>query len=57
MLDRVMTTSLEDVVETDEVGLDVGIRIGDGISYTCLGCQIHHHVEIVDLSAILPFTK
>ena len=43
MVDMMMTTALENIVETDEVALDVGIGIGDRITHTCLSSKIDDH--------------
>ena len=37
----------EDVVEADEVALDVGIRVRDGIADAGLGGEVHDDVEVV----------
>jgi len=47
VLHRMVAAGLEDVVEADEVGLDISIGIGDGIADTCLGGQVHYHIEMV----------
>lgn len=38
---------LQDVVETDEVALNVGIGIGDGVAHARLGCEVYHHLKVV----------
>ena len=37
----------EDVVEADEIALDVGIRVRDGIADAGLGGEVHDDVEVV----------
>ena len=41
-----VAAGLQDVVEADEVALDVGIRIGDGVPDSGLGGQVHHHIGL-----------
>ena len=38
---------LEDVVEADEVGLDVGVGVGDGVADAGLGGEVDDDVEVV----------
>ncbi len=40
MLDGVVAAGFEDVVEADEVGFYVGVRICDGIPYAGLGGEV-----------------
>lgn len=47
MLDGVMPTGLEDVVETYDVALDIGIGVLDAVAYTGLGRQVHDDVEMM----------
>lgn len=47
MLHRMMAAGFENVVETDEVGLNIGIRVGDAVSHACLGCKIDHELRLV----------
>ena len=42
-----MTASFKYVVETDKVALDISIRIGDAVSYSCLGCEVYNNRDIV----------
>ena len=42
-----VTTCFKDVVETDEVALDISIRIGDAVTYTCLSSEIYNNRDIV----------
>lgn len=42
-----MAAGFQDIVETYEVALDIGIRVGDAITYTCLGCKINNDIGIV----------
>ena len=47
MLDRVVAASLEDVKEADEVTLQIGARVLDGVTDARLGGEVHHDVEAV----------
>lgn len=47
VLDRVVTAGLEDVEEPDEVALEVGARVLDGVAHARLGGEVHHDVEAV----------
>lgn len=47
VLDRVVTAGLEHVEEADEVALEVGTRILDGVAHARLGGEVHHDVEAV----------
>ena len=47
VLDRVVAAGLEHVEETDEVALEVGTRILDGVAHARLGGEVHHDVEAV----------
>ena len=47
----------EDVVEADEVGLDIGIGVGDAIAHTSLGCEVDNDLGIKERSAISPLIK
>ena len=40
MFHFVVATGLEDVVESDEVTLDVGVGVGDAVAHACLGGQV-----------------
>ena len=42
---RMIAAGLQNIVEADDIGFDVGIGIGDGIADTGLRRQIHHHVK------------
>lgn len=45
--DRVVAAGLEHVEEADEVALEVGTRILDGVAHARLGGEVHHDVEAV----------
>lgn len=47
MLDRVVAAGLEHIEESDEVALQVGARILDGVAHARLGGEVHHDVEAV----------
>lgn len=36
-----MSAGFKDVVESYHVGLDMGIRVDDAVTYSCLGCEVH----------------
>ena len=47
MLHHVVAAGLEDVVESDEVALDVGVGIGDAVAHACLGGEVDHYGYLV----------
>ena len=47
MFHFVVAAGLEDVVETDEVALDVGVGIGDAVAHACLGGEVNHYRYLV----------
>lgn len=47
VLDRVVAAGLEDVEEADEVALQVGARVLDGVADARLGGKVHNDVEAV----------
>ena len=47
MFHFVVAAGLEDVVESDEVALDVGIGVGDAVAHACLGGQVDHYCYLV----------
>ena len=47
MLNFMMTASFKYVVETDEVALDICVRIGDAVTYSCLGGEVHHYGNVI----------
>ena len=47
MLYLVMTASLQDVIESYEIALNISIRIRNTITYACLSCQIYNHRNLV----------
>lgn len=47
VLDRVVAAGLEHVEESDEVALEVGARVLDGVADARLGGEVHHDVEAV----------
>lgn len=42
-----VTAGLKDVEEADEVALEVGARVLDGVAHARLGSEVHHDVETV----------
>ena len=42
-----MAAGFEDVIETDEVGLDVSVGIGDAIAHASLGSQVHDNMRLI----------
>lgn len=47
MLDGVVAAGLQDVEEADEVALEVGARVLDGVADARLGSEVHHYIEAV----------
>lgn len=47
VLDRVVAAGLEHVEEADEVALEVGARVLDGVADARLGGEVHHNIEAV----------
>ena len=47
VLDRVVAAGLEHVEEADEVALEVGARVLDGVADARLGGEVHHYIEAV----------
>lgn len=45
--DRVVAAGLEHVEEADEVALQIGARVLDGVADARLGSEVHHYVEAV----------
>lgn len=42
-----VAAGLEDVVEADEVGLDIGTGVGDAVAHTGLGGEVDHYLGLV----------
>ena len=42
-----VSTSLQNIIEPNHVAHDIGIRIGDAITYTSLGSEVHHHLRLI----------
>ena len=47
VFDLIVAACFQDVVESDEVALDVGIRVCDGIADACLGGEVHDDGKVV----------
>ena len=47
MLHFVVAAGLEDVVESDEVALDIGVGIGDAVAHACLGGEVDDYCYLV----------
>ena len=47
MLNFMMTASFKYVIETDKVALDISIGISDAVTYSCLGCEIYNHGNVI----------
>ena len=47
MLYFMMATGFQYIVETDEVALNIGIGVGNAITHTGLGCEVHHYSDIM----------
>ena len=42
-----MAAGLQNVIEADDVGFDICVRIGDGVAHTSLGRQVHNNLGFV----------
>ena len=40
-----MSAGFKDVVEAYHVGLDMGIRVDDAVTDSCLGCEVHDNLR------------
>lgn len=47
MLDLVVATCLQDIVETDKVALYISVGIGDAVADSCLSCEVHDNGNLV----------
>lgn len=47
MLDFVVTASLQNIVETDKVALNISIGIGDAVADSCLSGKVHDNSNLV----------
>ena len=47
MFHFVVAARLENVVESDEVALDIGVGVGDAVAHACLGGQVDHYCYLV----------
>ena len=47
MLYLVMTASLKDIIEANEVALDISIWINNTITYSCLSSKVDYNVYVV----------
>ena len=47
MFHFVVAARLEDVVETDEVALDIGVGVGDAVAHACLGGEVDDYCYLV----------
>ena len=47
MLHFVVAACLKDVVESDEIGFHIGVRVGNGITHSGLGCEIDYDSRAV----------
>ena len=55
MLHLMMTASLQNIVESNQVTLDISIRIRDRISHASLSSQIHHHLWLMLLKELVHY--
>ena len=42
MFDALMATTLQDIDKPHQIGIDVSMRIGQGIPHACLGRKMYH---------------
>ena len=47
MFDFVVTASLQDIVESDEVALDVSVGISNAVADSCLSGEVHNNDNLV----------
>lgn len=47
MLYFVVTAGFKDVVESNEVGFDIGIGIGDAVAYASLCSKVHNNLRLI----------
>ena len=47
MLDSVVAASFEYVQESDQIALQIRVRVGYRIAHPCLSGQIDHFVEVL----------
>ena len=47
MPDVAVPATFEDIAESDQIGIDVTVRVVDGVAHAGLGGEIDHHVETV----------
>lgn len=47
MLYAAVPASFQDIDKTHQVRIDVGMRVDQGISHSCLGRKIHDRIEPV----------
>ena len=52
MFHAAVSTAFENVSESDQIGIDIGLGIGDRISYPCLRRQMHYGVELLFLKKL-----
>ena len=48
-----MTTGLEDIVESDKIGLNIGIGIGDGVAHAGLCRKVHNDSRLIPAEKII----
>ena len=46
MLHRIAPAGLQDIVEAYHIALDISVWIFDGVTYTCLGGEVHHYGDM-----------
>ena len=47
MLHGIIAAGFQNVIEANHVTLDVGVRVGDGVTHTSLSTQIDHNIRMV----------
>ena len=48
-----MTTSLQDIIETNEVTFHISTRIGNAIAHSRLSSQVHYHMERIASKSVV----
>lgn len=52
VLDAVVATTFEDVGKADDIAVDVGERVLDGVAHACLGSEVNHSLRLMGGEAV-----
>ena len=47
VLYRMMAASLQDIIESNQIALDIAIRIGDAVTHSSLRSKVDYHFYLV----------